>query len=111
VLLQEVIADNIVPNSSTHALARAAGFPVMDAIHPVSGLEQVVGPVNANLASGATGALSQFDSMTTLVQRRYRVTAASHGELIFSVEGQAQYLEFFRSGLEDDHATIPKAYP
>jgi hypothetical protein len=104
VLLQEVILDNIVPNSSTSALARAAGLPVMDAIRPVSGLDSVSGPLTANLASGATGAVSQFDTIEG-------GKSASHGELIFSPEGQAQYIEFFQSGLSNGHATIPKAYP
>jgi hypothetical protein len=104
VLLQEVIADSIVPNASTSALARAAGLPVMDAIAPISGLESVAGPLTANLASGVTGATSQFDRMDG-------DETATHGELIFSAEARAQYLEFFRSALADSHATIPKAYP
>jgi hypothetical protein len=99
VLLQEVVGDTIVPNSTSRALARATGLVLMDALEPVSGLEAVAGPVSANLASGATGAMSQFDRMNG-------DTLATHGELIFSAEGQAQYLEFFLSALAAEHATI-----
>ncbi len=103
VLLQEVIDDAIVPNSTTAALARAVGVELMDAIVPVSGLPSVSGPVSANLLSGATGVMTQFDVVDG--------TAASHGELIFAPEGRAQYVEFFTTGLADGHATVPPSYP
>jgi hypothetical protein len=35
---------------------------------------------------------------------------ASHGELIFSPEGRAQYVEFFKTGLGAAHATVPPPY-
>lgn len=104
VLLQEVVRDTIVPNSTSRALARAAGLSLLDPIEPVSGLESASGPVNENLPSGATGAMSQFDTVNG-------DEIASHGELIFAPEGLAQYLAFFTSGLADGHATIPPAYP
>jgi hypothetical protein len=104
VLLQEVIADSIVPNSVSEALARAAGLPLLDVIHPVSGLPEQAGPVSGNLASGATGGMSQFDRMEG-------DKTANHGELLFSTEGRAQYVAFFTSALADAHATIPPAYP
>lgn len=104
VLLQEVVRDTIVPNSTSRGLARAAGLVLLDPIEPVSGLESVAGPVSENLASGATGAMSQFDTVNG-------DEIASHGELIFSPEGLAQYLAFFTSGLADGHATIPPAHP
>jgi hypothetical protein len=103
VLLQEVINDGIVPNSTSRALARAAGLPLIDPIEPISGLPAQSGPVTANLPSGVTGAISQFDRMEG-------DEIATHGELIFAPEGKAQYLEFFTSAKADDHATIPSPY-
>ena len=103
VLIQEVIGDTIVPNSVSRALARAAGLPLLDAIEPISGIESVTGPLSANLASGVTGAISQFD-------RVEGDQIATHGELIFSSEARAQYVEFFRSGLSQPHATILSPY-
>lgn len=99
VLLQEVLDDGIVPNSSTDALARAAGLQLVDGLRPVSGMDAVAAPVTANLVSGATGALTQFDVIDGAI--------ATHGELIFSTEGHAQYLEFFRTALGQPHATVP----
>jgi hypothetical protein len=99
VLIQQVIDDGIVPNSSTEALARAAGLALVDAIRPISGLAQASAPVSANLPSGATGAITQFDTING-------DQIANHGELIFSPEGRDQYLEFFRSGLAGPHATV-----
>ncbi len=104
VLLQEVIDDSIVPNTTSRALARATGLTLLDAIEPVSGLPEADAPVTKNLASGATGAMTQFD-------RVEGDKIASHGELIFTPEGLAQYLAFFTSGLADGHATVPPAYP
>jgi hypothetical protein len=103
VLLQEVIGDGIVPNSTSRALARAVGLPLIDALDPISGLPSVEGPVTANLPSGVTGAISQFDRMDG-------DKMASHGELLFSAEGKAQYVEFFLTALSNDHATIPSPY-
>lgn len=103
VLIQEVIDDTIVPNTTSRALARAAGLQLLDPLEPVTGLQAVDGPVTANLPSGATGAMSQFDVADGMT--------ASHGELIFAAEGLAQYLEFLTTGLADGHGTIPPSYP
>ena len=35
---------------------------------------------------------------------------ATHGELIFAPEAQAQYVEFFATGLAREHATVVAAY-
>ena len=103
ILLQEVVDDTIVPNSSTRALARAAGLELIDPIDPVSGLPTRTGPVTANLPEGVTGAMSQFDTI-------YGGELATHGELYFSPEGRAQYVDFFATGLAEAHATIEPAY-
>lgn len=103
-LIQEVVNDNIVPNSTSELLARAAGLPHVDPIATVSGIPTAESPLSKNLSGGATGAICQFDTVNG-------DEVATHGELIFSPEGQAQYVEFFRSALEDGHATIVPAYP
>jgi hypothetical protein len=99
VLLQEVVDDHIVPNSSTEALARAAGLTLADAVRPVSGMAQASAPLQGNLQSGATGVLYQFARMNG-------DAPANHGELIFSDEARAQYVGFFSSGLSAAHATV-----
>ena len=85
------------------ALARAAGLVLMDPIVSVSGLPTAPAPLTGNLASGATGVLSQFDRMNGSAP-------ASHGELVFSAEARAQYVSFFASGLASKHATATSPY-
>lgn len=104
VLLQEVIADTIVPNSTSEALARAAGLVLADPIQPISGLASAAAPITANTAGGGTGAIVQFDFIEG-------GQVAQHGELIFSPEARAQYVEFFKTGLAQPHATVVPAYP
>jgi hypothetical protein len=104
VLLQEVVDDSIVPNSTSEALARAAGLVLADPIRPISGLPSGAAPLTGNLTSGATGAIAQFDKIEG-------GQLATHGELIFSPEARAQYVEFFKTGLAKPHATVIPAYP
>jgi pimeloyl-ACP methyl ester carboxylesterase len=104
VLLQEVVDDSIVPNSTSEALARAAGLVLADPIRPISGLPSGAAPLTGNLASGATGVIAQFDKIEG-------GQLATHGELIFSPEARTQYVEFFKSGLANPHATVAPAYP
>ncbi|MBS2011647.1 MAG: hypothetical protein JST00_01940 [Deltaproteobacteria bacterium] len=93
VLLQEVQADTIVPNTSTEILARALGLPLAGIpTHPVPGAPSIGYPVRANLPSGATGALVQFETADG--------KTATHGELIFTDAARRQYVEFFRTALE-----------
>jgi pimeloyl-ACP methyl ester carboxylesterase len=103
VLLQEVVDDTIVPNSTTEALARAAGLEVLNPVQPPSGTNEVSAPVSGNLATGGTGVICQFDTINGGKN-------AVHGDLIFSPEGQAQYVEFFKTGLAAAHATVPAPY-
>ena len=102
VLLQEVIEDGIVPNSTSEALARAAGLVLCDPLVPISGLPTARAPLSGNLPSGATGVIYQFD-------RIHGGMPATHGELIFAPEAQAQYVEFFASGRAAEHATVAPA--
>lgn len=103
VLLQEVIGDTIVPNSTSEALARAAGLTLVDPIQPISGLPTAPAPLTGNVG-GATGAIAQFDFIEG-------GKVAQHGELIFSPEAIGQYVEFFKTGLSAPHATVVPAYP
>ncbi len=103
VLLQEVRHDNIVPNTSSERLARAAGLaqisPVLD---PIGGLASGQPGVSGNLPSGATGGIFQFEIADG--------KAVDHGSLIFTSEGIKQYVEFFRGSLAGKHATIVNPY-
>jgi hypothetical protein len=103
VLLQAVVKDTIVPNSTSELVARAAGLVSMNPLVKVSGLPEATGPVTGNLPGGATGVISQFD-------RIEGDELATHGELIFSPEARAQYVKFFQSGLAAGHATCEAPY-
>lgn len=102
VLLQEVIDDNILPNSATEALARAAGLTLSDVIRPVSGMVEAPAPITGNLESGATGVLYQYDVV-------HGDELATHGELLFDEAARTQYVEFFATGLSSAHATVSPA--
>ncbi|MCA9599046.1 MAG: alpha/beta fold hydrolase [Myxococcales bacterium] len=91
-LLQEVVNDNIVPNSTSEALGRAAGLELMHRVSSPSGFADVTAPASGNLPGGATGVICQFDTMNG-------GETAKHGDLIFAPEAQAQYVEFFKSDI------------
>jgi hypothetical protein len=99
VLLQEVMDDTIVPNSSTDAVARAARLDLIAPVLPVPGLEVVAAPAKGTGPGGSTAVVAQFATMNGGER-------ATHGELIFAPEARAQYVEFFRSGLADGVATV-----
>jgi hypothetical protein len=101
-LLQEVVNDNIVPNSTSEALARAAGMQIMNRITDTSGLPNVTAPATSNVNGASTAVLCQFDKGDG--------ETASHGELIFNVEANQQYTEFFKTGLANPHATVVAPY-
>ncbi|MBK9264787.1 MAG: hypothetical protein IPM54_34010 [Polyangiaceae bacterium] len=103
VLLQVVLNDTIVPNSSSEALARAVGADHMNPVRPVTGLPAKTGPLSGNGPTGSTLVMSQFDKING-------GKTAVHGDLIFAPEGQAQYVEFFKTGLTAPHATAKPPY-
>ncbi len=103
-LLQEVIEDSIVPNSTSESLARAAGLVHQNPLRKVSGLATEDGPLTGGGPGGATAAFVQFDKVNG-------DQIATHGELIFTEEARAQYVTFFASGLGAEHATVAPAYP
>jgi hypothetical protein len=99
VLLEEVIADTIVPNSSAERYARAAGLAQVQPVAvPIGGLTAIAAPASGNLAGGATGGIFQFvtaDGMPT-----------DHGSLIFANDAIAQYTTFFRGALAGGHGVV-----
>ncbi len=99
ILLQEVMDDGIVPNTSTEALARAAGLAQLAPVRAVPGLQTVTGPARGNGPGGSTAVLTQFATMNGGEK-------ATHGELYFAPEGRDQYVEFFRTALETGLATV-----
>ena len=99
VLLQQVIDDTIVPNSSTEVLARAAGLAIGRPVRPMPGITETQLPTRGSGPRGATAVLVPYATMNGGER-------ASHGELIFATEARAQYVEFFRSGLADGVATV-----
>ncbi len=103
VLLQQVVDDTIVPNSTTEALARAAGLNVMNPLTAASGLTEVTAPASGNLPGGGTGVVCQFDKINGN-------KTAVHGDLIFAPEGHAQYVSFFKSRIAAKRAKVNAPY-
>jgi hypothetical protein len=102
VLLQEVVNDNIVPNSTSEALARAAGMQIMNPITDASGFTKIDAPATSNVDGASTAVLCQFDKADG--------KTANHGELIFATEAIQQYTEFFKTGLANPHASVVAPY-
>ncbi|HEX8791215.1 MAG TPA: hypothetical protein VF765_09735 [Polyangiaceae bacterium] len=99
VLLEEVIDDSIVPNSSAERLARATGLAqVQPVLHAIPGLPDVSAPASANLPSQATGGVFQFHIIDG--------SPVQHGELIFTNQAIDQYDTFFQGALAGGHGTI-----
>jgi hypothetical protein len=103
VLLQVVLNDTVVPNSSSEALARAVGATLMNPVRSVNGLVTATGPLTANGPTGSTLVMSQFDKING-------GETAVHGDLIFAPEGRAQYVDFFKTGLASPHGTAVPPY-
>ncbi len=99
VLLQQVIDDGIVPNTSTEALARAAGLTLLNPVRPFPGATIDENTQSSPQANGSTGIMTQFATMNG-------GEVATHGELIFAPEARAQYVEFFRTGIVNGTATV-----
>ena len=102
-IIQEVVNDSIVPNSSAEMLARAAGLAHMGDIAHIPGTPVLPPPVTGNLHAGNTGVISQFDRING-------TDVATHGELLFAPEAIQQYVTFFETGLASAHATAVSPY-
>jgi pimeloyl-ACP methyl ester carboxylesterase len=99
VLIEEVIDDNIVPNSSAERYARAAGLAqVGPVVNAIPGLASVPSPASANLANGVTGGIFQFAMADGM--------PVNHGGLIFTNDAIKQYTTFFGDALTKGRATI-----
>lgn len=100
VLVQEVVDDTIVPNSSTSLLANALGLAhAGPALAKVAGLSSAPVPLAANAAGGAaTAGLFQFSMMDG--------KKAEHGGLIFTDDARRQYVRFFADALGGASPTI-----
>jgi len=103
VLLQEVYNDTIVPNSTSELLARAGGLThQLPKRSDIPGLPTASGAITANLPSGATGVIAQFE-------RGADGKVIDHGSLIFAPEGRDQYVAFFQSALAG-RANVPPPF-
>jgi pimeloyl-ACP methyl ester carboxylesterase len=103
VLLQEVVDDAIVPNSTSEALARAAGLAeVLPKVSDIPLLVQSNAPLIGNLSTGATGGIFQFDHADG--------KPIDHGSLIFTDDARNQYSQFLRTALESGHGTITSPF-
>ncbi len=85
--------DQIVPNSTNEALARAFGVPGVGSEEwPVADLSFVAGPVSGNLDGGATGGTVQFAEVQEVEGGAW--VPATHDNLHESWTGQAEILAF-----------------
>lgn len=92
VLLTMAIDDAVVPNSSTRALARALGVPIVPpALTEWTHIDVAEGAVSANMSEGTTGGLVQFDAVTA----GGGMQAADHNNTTFSPEVRALGRAFF----------------
>ncbi len=99
-LMQMAMNDEVVPNSANHALARALHLPHLQAIAEETPLlNQVEGPLQANVANVSTAALFQFDRVTTGARE---ITASTHMNVPNGREGRYQSREFLKSWLDKD---------
>jgi pimeloyl-ACP methyl ester carboxylesterase len=103
VLLQEVYQDSIVPNSTSELLARAGGLThQLPKRSEIPGLPTKDGSISANLPTGSTGVIAQFE-------HGMDGKLIDHGSLIFAPEGRAQYVAFFKSALMG-RAVVPPPF-
>lgn len=104
VLVQQVIADDIMPNETTRALARALGVShVGPDLQAVAGLphDATSFPLSGNVG-GRTAALFQYDDF---VDGGERVTA-SHTDIFGSDSNVDQLRHWFRTWREDGTAEL-----
>lgn len=96
VLFPVAVIDDTVPPATAKSLARGLGLPHLAPIlDPVAGLEDVSGPLHANLTDGATGAYFQLDR----VSEDDAVVPANHSNVPHSPEVWWMTAHFFATHL------------
>ena len=107
-----VLDDDIVPNVSNYALARALGLPHLGPVlRPIGILETGIAlPVEANLPSGATGGTIQFDWVNEGSIETPDWRTATHNNIGDSGVGAHAWLRFLDSWLQTGTPTIVDPY-
>ena len=108
-VLLMALDDAIVPNSATAALAQALGVDgVGRELMAVSGISFGAGPLEGNLADGATGGLLEFDLTQPDVGAEWE--AADHSYLHESVQCREVMVPFLQAVLDDETPTLTDPY-
>ena len=107
-----VLDDDIVPNVSNYALARALGVPHLGPVlRPIGIVETGIAlPVEANLPSGATGGTVQFDWVNEGSIETPDWRTATHNNIGDSGVGAHAWLRFLDSWLQTGTPTIVDPY-
>jgi hypothetical protein len=107
-----VLDDDIVPNVSNYALARALGLPQLGTVlRPIGILETGIAlPAQGNLDSGATGGTIQFDWVNEGSLETPDWRTATHNNIGDSGVGAHAWLRFLDSWLQTGSATIVDPY-
>lgn len=100
-----VFEDQIVPNSTNEALARALALPGVGTEEwPVADLAFAPGPLSGNLAGGATGGTVQFTWVQEVDGGEW--VAATHDDLHESATGQDLFVPFLAAVLAGETPVI-----
>ena len=112
VLNAHVLDDDIVPNVSNFALARALELPHLGPVlRPIGALPTgETLPANGNLALGVTGGTIQFDWVNEGTAELPDWRTATHNNIGDSTEGAHAWLRFIRTWLDTGTGTIVDAY-
>lgn len=103
VLFPVAVIDDTVPPATAKSLARGLGVPhLAPVIDPVAGLDEVSGPLHANLLDGATGAYFQLDR----ISEDGSVAHATHGNVPHSPEVSWMTTHFFTTHLAGESEII-----
>ncbi|MEZ4267407.1 MAG: hypothetical protein R3F39_13590 [Myxococcota bacterium] len=108
-LFTMAIADEIVPNSMNHALARAFDLPVAGEVWLEPGLLPHVGtPLSGNVDGSATAGLFQYNRVT--LSQGQKPQPASHNTVPFCIESNFQTYTFVKGWLDGHVPSIIDPY-
>lgn len=109
VLVGVVLDDEVVPNVSNYALARALDVPIVEPLlRPEPGLVAIAGPLQGNAAMGmATAGLLQFD---VIGDGAGGTRTATHDNIGNSDVGAAAWLDFLRAHFGEGLARVRDPY-